>query len=51
MAELSQAQKDKLKGLMGEFKQLQKQLRLFITRPDTKTSSMECWRSKSLNIR
>jgi hypothetical protein len=27
MAELSQAQKDKLKGLMGEFKQLQKQLR------------------------
>ena len=27
MAELSQAQKDKLKGLMGEFKQLPKQLR------------------------
>jgi hypothetical protein len=27
MAELSQAQKDKLKGLMGEFEQLQKQLR------------------------
>jgi hypothetical protein len=27
MAEVSQAQKDKLKGLMGEFKQLQKQLR------------------------
>ena len=27
MAEVSQAQKDKLKGLMGEFEQLQKQLR------------------------
>src|ERR1700745_1713488 len=27
MAEVRQAQKDKLKGLMGEFKQLQKQLR------------------------
>ncbi len=27
MAEVSEAQKDKLKGLMGEFKQLQKQLR------------------------
>jgi hypothetical protein len=51
MTQLGEAQKNKLKALVEEFKRLQKQLQDIHKKTATKTSNMEYWRSKSPNTR